>query len=683
MAEYGAAGYRLTSETSTFQASDATMASIEDLIITELTGTLAPSLRQCWETAILKSVASVAVQQIDTQSYEFKSLWKKLDLPVPRFDLIKGTPLQSMCIEELLSNGKDDYILKSLNKAIMSNRYGAVSKNTLKKKLNLVLPNMLNSPIYNQVFTDNPFPAAWKFLGNELAQSLYYDVKTNQRIPEWHLLNQLLLISYFHTCNLPTAGHVEANFRIMSRDILQLRGTLLRIPTRLGQDVVLDYPPPRSISSELTRPNLRHSSWSELQGHVQYQCEQIENGKGVLHQILNTNAVSKDARAIGLPDAYMIALRDADYREHEYEILTYMSLSAIEQLLRAWASHLGISHIRGSQPLSPSNWRKKLPISNSLNRALDVFYLTENANLRNRIMHGGLFSHISKRQEVSLATCNSLGLPGPKINIASDVYSTINLALLCLEGLILLDQEIINNGVSLTVADRIWEKQISLSESDADFGCSVYCDFRNADALGFQKRLSAYLLSFAPVLWDYFNIGFHGWNSSNWTDRSFVQHMCLGMLFEGIYRLTLHMMSVTTLRQSWENEVLHFEYRVIDDRGPESLASPGVVERLLAHLPKEERALAHRVLMSAIKIRNALAHGAVSLPDIKRWKGEGHILIKAIQLLESAGLHHMKQEAAYYRSQKRKPANGLAPLDDWLGAEKEIMELLNKRLSHH
>jgi hypothetical protein len=38
--------------------------------------------------------------------------------------------------------------------------------------------------------------------------------------------------------------------------------------------------------------------------------------------------------------------RDVAFKLYEYTVLIYMTLAAIEQMLRAWANHTGVPHLK-------------------------------------------------------------------------------------------------------------------------------------------------------------------------------------------------------------------------------------------------------------------------------------------------------------------------------------------------
>jgi len=134
-----------------------------------------------------------------------------------------------------------------------------------------------------------------------------------------------------------------------------------------------------------------------------------------------------------------------------------------------------------------------------------------------------------------------------------------------------------------------------------------------------------------------------------------------------VYRSTVGLLGYDILQTSDSGE--HVQYRMIDKR---QLASATVLDTLMESVPHADRARARQVVQLSIRIRDALAHGALTsfTPAVAR--GAGHLLVKSIQGLVDAGMHAMTRESAYYRWQNiRRGANGFA-LDDWLVAEEQV-----------
>ena len=359
-----------------------------------------------------------------------------------------------------------------------------------------------------------------------------------------------------------------------------------------------------------------------------------------------------------------------------------MALAGTEQLLRGWATHHGVEHIRASVPRSWDRWKNQLPISAQLRVRLDELYDPQRLNLRNRIMHGGLLELESKRAETVLLVANKLKLQRFPLVEVDDPFSSESIAAHCVQTLEALSQEIQGSGQGLTDADRRWESEIALTDEEVRWGNeSVYCDFIHdvSVAEGLRKRLFSYLHHVMPVFAPCFQIGFEGWLEFPWLSRHFVQHLFLILAFEGIYRLTVHLLGIPILQCSVQGDgSFRTQYRMLDTR-PTGLFSRSTLDRILSHLDAPARSIAERVLFLALKARNAASHGAIPPFTEVRWSGEGHILVKAVQVLEGAGLDHLTREAAYYlwRQRLQTGRHEEAPLADWITAKCQIEAALS------
>ena len=141
-----------------------------------------------------------------------------------------------------------------------------------------------------------------------------------------------------------------------------------------------------------------------------------------------------------------------------------------------------------------------------------------------------------------------------------------------------------------------------------------------------------------------------------------------GTLFEALFRLTVHLIGAEVLQRKPRGAVeWKFQYKMLDFQEG-NLCSPDVLSHLLLVLLPEERDAGETSIRLAIKVRNAMSHGAIDhhTEDINR--GGGHIMIKAIQLLIELIKRHSIREAAYFHSMA-KPGD---ELQDWLSAEEEI-----------
>lgn len=657
------------------------MPSIEDLIIDALNNSLANQFSESQQNAVLKKLAVASIRHLDAKNCTILPSWDQFDDPFLRDEFINSEGgVEELCAENLCS----DEIQKTVNSIIQKNGYGKISKPKLKAKLQIVLPDLLRLPPFSTSLIRNPFPKAWNFIANELAIQLFDTEDRNLILPGWQILNHLLLIGYFQDSRLPMARNIRFNLMILRKPILDLRCSLIRIPERISGISISDKELNIAKLQTLSSVRLMNTNWSELQGHLQFEINQMSQNSGILHQILDVNKPSILAQEFGLPQAQLAQLRDLDYTQVEYAIISYLSLSAIEQLLRGWASNAGILHSIDSTPIPWSDWIDELPLSNDTIIAIKKLYQTDELNLRNRVMHGGLLPLTSKQSELVQALANQMGYQVPPVDLTVDRLSTRNIALTCLECLIQIDQDSVAQNINLDTADRAWELSFALTDSEISIGNSSLCNIGKINPIYEYRQFMRYVYGVFPAFADCYSIGLYGANQSILNKRSMVHHMCWGLIFEGIYRSTAHLLGVPIIRKNWEHiagrKVLHYEYRMLDSSKPDALCGESNLNRLLDHLSDAERMNAKMILLLAVKARNALAHGAVVKYSEHRLKGEQRILIKAVEILKEAGIHHMVKEAAYYRWLTSPPSSTHSHEKNWVEAEKEIYLLVEKTL---
>jgi len=159
-------------------------------------------------------------------------------------------------------------------------------------------------------------------------------------------------------------------------------------------------------------------------------------------------------------------------------------------------------------------------------------------------MHGALLDIDPKRLEAQLPIANPSRYPPPA---ARDLYSPENVAQVCLSCLERLDQEAAAAGVSTT--DFVWASGIALSPAEIAFGRDLPCDVLGPQALEWQKYIRDYLLAMLPCLKQLFTIGFVGWTDQTSPDSP-TRFMGQGLVFEAVYRLTVHFCAAAKTLQS-------------------------------------------------------------------------------------------------------------------------------------
>jgi hypothetical protein len=151
--------------------------------------------------------------------------------------------------------------------------------------------------------------------------------------------------------------------------------------------------------------------------------------------------------------------------------------------------------------------------------------------------------------------------------------------------------------------------------------------------------------------------------------------MALNMIVEALFRVNVRLHSGNIIKRSspeiGEGPIV-LRYKMLDQH---ELCSDETLDRLVESVEPASRELAKKALTLAVKVRDAVAHGAV--PTLEQDDVEmGHLLVKSIQCLVEAGEHEMIKTAAYYEWQVRPERDALS---NWLAGEQQILDQIQSR----
>ena len=326
--------------------------------------------------------------------------------------------------------------------------------------------------------------------------------------------------------------------------------------------------------------------------------------------------------------------------------------------------------LKGSEQFSDDSIERLAPRLGSdpnVRQILDLVYGRGHGNLRNRILHGAQM-HMRRHQFQA-----TLPIAAPEVHTpVNDEFSpqnTCRLCLQCLEGV----DDAIARVVTLKPKDLDWARHFELSADQIRIGAGVYCDFQGEQGKVWWDRISTYLSAVTPSVRLLFDFGFVGWINRTRNDR-FVLFMALNLVLEALFRIAVRLQGGEVLRKfiGSDSQSIIFRYKMLDAR---ELCAPEILSRLVDTVNPAERQVAKEVLLLAVRIRNALAHGAVAEFDTDGGLAMGHVLVKAIQCLVEAGEHEMIKVAAYYHWRRRQGV-GVDALAAWLQGEREVMEMI-------
>ena len=370
------------------------------------------------------------------------------------------------------------------------------------------------------------------------------------------------------------------------------------------------------------------------------------------------------------------------FTRYENSLLAYIAVADIEQLLRGWADRIGVNHRRdGGLPAAVHGWVGGLGCSAGLEASIRELFDPTRANLRNRIVHSGFLVAESKsfQDNIAIGDPTRYGF----LLTTADPYSPENVANLAIRCLQDLDAELAAGG-GLAAGNLRWAGSWCLTPDQLRFGRHIYCDLvprqggpTAAQAEACRDHLSTYFRAMMPGLGQFFRLAYAVFLQP-FSPNSFVVLHSFGLIFEAVYRLTVHLFGEKVLQETESGATLRFQYFMLDDVG---LCRPDILVRLCGYLDTPtEQDLAIETLKLAVQGRNSLAHGTVIRLDDPTFVGMGNLFLKAIQALVEAGEFHMTRQAAWYRWNTRRERTGIVDgydREDWFTEEEAVLDRID------
>jgi hypothetical protein len=647
------------------------MPSPKDVIEAELRSRQTVVVTDFLKPACREQIGRYLSDTLDTATAQPTDNWANLDGEAARVALLqakKADLAETAAVR--ISTGWEDV----LNAALRQQGFHTERAKRLAKFAAPFVEALVCEPAAKATLEATPFPDVWQDVGHQLASAVHNDLQQKAGCPEWLILNRLLLASFFLSCDVPRAEQVQKSLVELRRSFLSVRGSLVRLPERIGKDRPVDILPPRGT---LARPILiKHRALSSLLAACQDESQATASRNGIAQRVLKPSLpvspeVQAEIRRL-FPTADPVRLmqegRANTYQQYNFTILAYMALAGIEQLLRARAQRVVSHATQTGWLIDVTKWLGSLGLSDPLKTRVGDLYSTKNANIRNRVMHGGLLEIEGQRTQ----NAQRMLVQAPRSTLS--VYAAENIALVCLELLEDLDSEIAALGL-LANTDMAWVRAKDLSAADRSF-VQALPDPRQwglDDAEKWRRKLFKYLSVFCPAANMSAKFGLHGWVRHYDATDSFVQIQFLSMTFETLYRLTVHLIGESVLRCTADvdgrgNTVWVSQYRVLDKN---ALLSDDVLLKLTRSYSPSEQVQARRTFNLAVDVRDAFAHGAVPNFTPSELDTVGHLFVHAIELLRGAGIHHMTEKAAYFKwLNDGRQTN--TRLKDWVSGEREI-----------
>jgi hypothetical protein len=444
-----------------------------------------------------KAVAARAVDLIDLDRGELGDRWGDLDQPRVRAKALSWSPgLWEACADSLRPQ------LGSFNTALNQARLRQLNWSPLRKYLLSWVPAAVNRN-GNSIQRERVFPELWPLVGDELARRLYAANRCTFTDPEWRYLNGMLLCGFFAGCRLTTASLVEqALAEGRQWRPLGLRGVFVRVPEQICPKGIADRPP--AVARRSGGVALRHAALSPLLAAIHAESQAVPAGRGALHEIMPLQGPSRELAGFyhPLPPSQRAAALDKSFRLTEYNLLAYLALAGIEQLLRGWATHQGRQHLKpNGQPRGVLEWlQRELRPTPELMVLSRELYDADGSNIRNRVMHGNLTEVEAKRLEAYMAALHPDAI---RLSAGCDPYHPENLAQLCLDCLERIDAEVTSAVGRLAPDDFSWTTNLALTPEEIQFGNAQPIDFLEPDGEQYLGNMKLYLEAICPGLMPY------------------------------------------------------------------------------------------------------------------------------------------------------------------------------------
>ena len=642
------------------------MPSIEALIIAKLceddhrlwTKAFAAAATRVFARGVLASFDPTSGRFLDRLPPVNNLLWRVRMLN-------EATDVETICESKLMEecDALNDAITKGLDN--LGRPYDRRTGPRMRTHLDRVRAELMAAPVSSGIVATVTALDIWRATADELACRVHQQLLSGPGLPDSTLHNHLLTAGYFWVCNLPNENLVRNELENFAGSMLSVQGTLVDIVERVSQDGVRDRR--LSVVGAPAGVSLHHQSLSPLLDSLVNETRNVVSGQGFLVRWLG--AIKTEASAQVDP-ALLHSLRASAYLQYEYSVLAVMALSGIEQILRAFAHRVGL--FDGQKRFTPARLAAvvtALGNSAAVEDAIKGIYDNQLGNLRNRILHGAQLQIARSQQQSTISIVNPVMYPK-----APDAFSPENVFSLCMEALQTLDTHIAKI-VTLTPNDLSWARHLELSSQEILFGRSIHYDFVGEEGKRWWERIDDFLTAVTPNIKILFDVGFMGWIDRKRPDR-LVLFMALNMIVEALFRVNVRIHGGNILKrtspETGERPIV-LRYKMLDQH---ELCSDETLDQLVESVEPASRELAKKALTLAVKVRDAVAHGAV--PTLGQDDVEmGHLLVKSIQCLVEAGEHEMIKTAAYYTWKARPERDALS---NWLEGERQILDEIQSRV---
>jgi hypothetical protein len=597
-----------------------------------------PELWQApWRAYCLSVLADAARNSIACLSpFQLIPTFSRLDDPAFRADAVNlecaVTDVVAVLAEPGSLREKVDGMLAAHSSRLRSREVAGVASQCVREHLMSVEANGVLASVR---------PAeVYRALAHKLAAELHRRVTAGEDMSENELLTMLLLMNYLCVWELP-AGKLAGWISQQAAGPTGIRGVLLGLPGLCGPDGLAEAPPsppltmPRGISIPAAL-----AAQSCLLASVQHESARIADGQGFMHRVCGLNeplfenaTAALQQRGISIGD--WAWFRDDAYRQYEYYSLLFSAVAGIEFLVRSCSPTSSAG--TGDVPALVDGLRATL--GDSLALEITGVFDSDRLNLRNRAVHGVFLDIEARRLERAMASGRLEHLGVRQLVLTNASLMPESVASYVVQ---LLDR--VAAALACQTLGTGWVSEFIPAPHEMAFAHGLHCDVLQSSgaAEAWPAQISAFLRHACPCLNSPLRLGMSGWFAREGGVGAVPSIAFLCLLLEPAIRMVLGRLGVPVIQRSPQrtgcgDTVYHFQYHMLDDRG---LLSPGNLDMLTRHLAEGEREAAKRTLRLAAKTRDAVAHGAVLQMTEDFRIAQGHLVIKAIQLLSTVQFPH-------------------------------------------
>lgn len=622
-------------------------------------------LQQAIRSTYLTKVTQWAYKQIDWSRCELSKAWLAID----------HDPL-TLAHQFSVTDAEIDEILDALSVDKAIREYARFQNENGKRSVAVSRQRIVDTFPEPRLYMPESVQSIFTELLPRMAGQIEQEILCNvDRFSEDQLHIRLLLIIFLQNCKLTSASLVSQQLQKLTRPIMSIRGTLVRIPEMIpGQS--------QSAIALTTEPlgEFTPKSSSLLTLAAASIVADLCQNRGVVRRFCGSNASLSIEHLPPAKQQLVIDGRSRDFAMFEANGAICLSIAAAEQAIRCCAEHLNIDNFKNDRPVPAFTLSKRIAASGSVSdsvksAAIDLFG-PKRGNIRNRMAHAAWVDTEAKYLEAVLDHDGKFKNL-PSIDSSLDQNSPRKVAIHAAK----LMHDIISNieatGIEFSSSCE-WIKWFNLDDL-VEFGLTLSDDFLGSES-EFIARLSwvnSVLHATIPVVDIYHRVamigGFKDRASHELDNVDFLVAFYFAQtVFEALFRTVASLHGRRILKVSKTgNGTLNVNYKMLST-DPGELIDANLFHDIVSCVAVVDRPVATKCLISAIALRDAFAHGAIIGLTAESRDSIVRIYWKTVELLCESIRHRLTQNVAYGLYLRRGIAVHGFDEVDWYNAEREV-----------